>query len=774
MNLHTPVQHHTTILLQFKFELLTIATMSSRKIIVTGHVQGVGFRPFVYRLATRFKLSGSVQNQSGEVVIICHGDTDSVNSFTRALVTEAPPLSDPHVKSISAIQIAPPEGFNIIPSDRSGNPDIHIPPDFFTCNDCLLEMNDPQQRRYQYPFTNCTQCGPRYTLINSLPYDRPNTSMAGFELCEDCRREYQNPLDRRFHAQPLACEKCGPELSFVTPNKRITGNAPSIEACISALKRGQIIGIKGVGGYHLVCDARNENAIQTLRRRKQRPHKPLAVMFPASGNDNLDFVRQYSQLTDTEAELINSPQRPIVLVDMMKQAPGLPDSIAPGLNQLGVFLPYSPLHHLLLNAWHGPLIATSGNISGEPVITDNLQAEQKLARVCDSFLQHNRPIVRPADDSVQRIVNRQVMTIRCGRGIAPLELELPGKIPGPVLAVGGHLKATVALAWDKRIVISPHISDLDTRHGLEIFKQVIADLQDLYQVKASQIVCDAHPGYQSTRWAQQQALPVAKTWHHHAHASAVAGQYPHVSQWLMFCWDGVGLGQDDTLWGGETFFGRPGNWQHLAGFSPFYLPGADKAGREPWRSAAALLWETGKQYQPEVKYSELAFQAWQKKINCPQSSAAGRLFDAAASLVLGIDRVSFEGQGPMQLEAVAGDYEDFVTLPLIEQSHQADRVDWSSLLPRLVDDSKSVEERSALFHNSMAQTIVSQALHYSGKYTVDGIGLGGGVFQNKRLVETIFKLAEAHGLAIYIPQIIPVNDGGLSYGQIIEFMGIIR
>ena len=755
--------------------------MSSRKIIVTGHVQGVGFRPFVYRLASRFRLKGSVQNQSGEVVITCHGDAGAIDGFSRALIAEAPPLSDPHIKNISDADAAKTDSFSIIPSDQSATPDIHIPPDFFTCDDCLQEMNNPQQRRFQYPFTNCTQCGPRYTLINRLPYDRPNTSMAGFKLCDDCRKEYETPDDRRFHAQPLACDKCGPQLTFVSFDKRIAGNSDSLEATIEALRQGQVVGIKGVGGYHLVCDAHSEDAIRTLRQRKLRPDKPFAVMFPAKGKDNLDTVRQYTELTGREAELVNSPQRPIVLVnikpyDSMGQPghPGVPQSVAPGLNQLGVFLPYSPLHHLLLNAWQGPLIATSGNISGEPVITDNQQAENKLATVCDAFLQHDRPIVRPADDSVQRVVNGQVMTMRSGRGIAPLELELPEKIAEPVLALGGHLKATVALAWNDRIVISPHISDLDTRRGLEIFEQVISDLQNLYQIKACKIVCDAHPGYQSSRWAQQQALPVQKIWHHHAHASVVAGQYPEVNNWLMFCWDGVGLGQDNTLWGGETFYGQPGHWQHLAGFRPFYLPGADKAGREPWRSAAALLWETGSQYHPAIEHGELAYKAWQKKINCPQSSAAGRLFDAAASLVLNINNVSYEGQGPMQLEAVASNCDDFIPLPLLEEPQQPDRVDWSTMLPYLMDQSKSVEERSAMFHISMAQTVIDQALHYSSEYAFDGIGLSGGVFQNKKLVETIIRLAQPHKLDIYLPETIPVNDGGLSYGQIIEFMGIIE
>jgi hydrogenase maturation protein HypF len=753
--------------------------MHTRKIIVSGHVQGVGFRPFVYRLANRFKLTGSVQNQSGEVVIICHGDKTSIKQFCEALLKESPPLSLPSIKQNIPVTEEPSDRFRIIASVQTDDPDIHIPPDFFTCNDCLQELSDPQQRRYRYPFTNCTQCGPRYTLINSLPYDRPNTSMAGFELCDDCRREYENPADRRFHAQPLACEKCGPSLTYVSRDARLSGNNHSLKACIDALKQGKIVGVKGIGGYHLMCDAHNALAIQTLRERKQRPHKPLAVMFPAQGKDGLDLIREYADISEQEADLISLPQRSIVLVNLRSNTSSidryaLPENIAPGLNQIGVFLAYSPLHHLLLKAFTTPLIATSGNISGEPVITDNEQAEKKLSGICDAFLQHDRPIVRPADDSVQRLVNGQKITIRSGRGIAPLEMELPATISSPTLAVGGHLKATVALAWHKRIVISPHISDLGTRRGLAIFEQVISDMQHLYQVNAEQIICDAHPGYQSTRWAQQQDLPVSKIWHHHAHASVVCGQFPQFKNWLMFCWDGVGLGQDGTLWGGETFHGHTGNWQHLAGFKPFFLPGADKAGREPWRSAAALSWETGHDYIPDIPNVELAHQAWQKKINCPQSSAAGRLFDAAANLILNINKASYEGQGPMQLEAIAADTKESIPLPLLTEPNQPDRIDWSPLLPHIRNQSLSAQHRSSLFHNSMAQTIIEQALHYRKTHNFEAIGLSGGVFQNRKLVNTVFKLAKSHGFDIFLPENIPVNDGGLSYGQIIEFMGIIQ
>lgn len=744
--------------------------MITRKITVTGHVQGVGFRPFIYRLAKSFGLTGSVTNQTGRVSIICQGDNDSISQFIDQIISKAPPLSIPTIESAETIESPAIDLFSIAQSEANETADIHIPPDYFTCDECLDEISDASQRRYQYPFTNCTQCGPRYTIIQSLPYDRLNTSMKEFPLCEDCQQEYSNPQDRRFHAQPLACEKCGPALTFKTDSIEITHNSNALTACLNALHEGQIIAVKGIGGYHLLCDASNEAAVQALRQRKHRPDKPLAVIFPMTGDNGLTSLKPHVSLTDLEAEIILSPQRPIVLVKK-KPDTNLAPSIAPDLNEIGVFLPYSPLHFLLLQRFQKPLVATSGNISGEPVITDPEQAQRKINHVADAFLHHDRPILRPADDSVIRVIAGKARNMRLGRGIAPLELTLPEKINQPTLAVGGHLKVTVALAWQDRLVISPHISDLDTARGMEIFEQVIQDLQQLYQVNASRIICDSHPGYQSHRWSNRQNLPVHKVWHHHAHAGVVRGEYPDIKNWLMFCWDGVGLGTDNSLWGGETFHGSAGNWTHLAGFQPFHLPGADQAGREPWRSAAALRWQTGDFYLPDIENVSLALQAWQKKINCPQSSAAGRLFDAAANMILHIDKVSHEGQGPMQLEAIADrNIQAHIDMPFIDDN-KLKRVDWSVLLTTLQDQSISASERAAIFHNSMAKSILDQALLFKKQYHFEAIGLSGGVFQNRYLVEKIMKLAANEGLKVHLPANIPANDGGLSYGQIIEFLG---
>jgi hydrogenase maturation protein HypF len=466
------------------------------------------------------------------------------------------------------------------------------------------------------------------------------------------------------------------------------------------------------------------------------------------------------------------------------------------LSELGAFLPYSPLHHQLLGAFGRPLVATSGNISGEPVITGNEEARQRLSGIADAFLHHDRPIVRPADDPVVRPMVGAARTIRLGRGLAPLEFELPQsqpELPRPLLATGGHLKVTVALAWGRRIVVSPHIGELDSPRSNDVFKQVINDLQELYDVKAESIVCDLHPAYASSRWARRQGLPLIEVQHHAAHASALAGEHPDVASWLVFTWDGVGYGSDGSLWGGEALAGRPGDWRRLASFRPFRLVGGDKAGREPWRSAAALLWVcdpvgaglagdraakalniAGKagshqmQMQRLKPLLQLAHQAWQKGINTHETSAAGRLFDAAAALVLGRNEASFEGQGPMELEAVAADGCPSLTLPLAADGQGVLRSDWAPLLEVLADKRIAVAERAGIFHETMAQALVDQALAIGRQRHFEAVGLSGGVFQNRRLCERVAAKLEREGIELRLHRELPANDGGLCFGQVIE------
>ena len=748
--------------------------IETRFIRISGRVQGVGFRPFIYRLALSHSLTGQVQNSSGMVDINVQGTTTDIEIFEQQIIAKCPPLAEPEIKQSKSVEYNHYTDFKIISSSSQGESDIHAPPDFFTCDACLQELTDPAERRFRYPFINCTQCGPRYSIIKALPYDRVNTTLAAFPLCKSCAEEYTNPLDRRFHAQPLACQQCGPELNFTADNVSLNGNEESLKACVKVLKKGQIVAIKGVGGYHLMCDALNDDAVLTLRQRKCRPDKPLAVMFPMSGRQGLQCLLDHVTPTPYEINKIVEPIRPIVLVKK-KMGSGLSPNIAPGLNELGVFLPYSPLHHLLLNEMDRPLVATSGNISGEPVLTDNFEAENKLGKIADAFLHHNRPIERPADDSVIRVIQHRARTIRAGRGMAPVEINLNANLTQPIIAVGGFMKVTVALAWKNRCVISPHISDLSSLRGQQVFNRVIEDLQFLYGIKAEKIVCDAHPGYASHQWAQSQAemknLAVETIYHHHAHAGVISGSFPALKKWLCFCWDGVGLGQDNTLWGGEAFIGSSANWQRVASFKPFLLTGGDKAGRQPWRSEAALRWENNESWLPEIKNSEVAFKAWQKKINSPQSSAVGRLFDAAACMVLGITEVSFEGQGPMLLESIADDTEQqWIDLPLLKDEHGILRSDWSELLPMLCDDKLKKSTRAALFHNSLAQALIKQALTIREFYAFESIGLSGGVFQNKLLTESIFSIAETKNIKVYLPDKVPVNDGGLSFGQVIEHL----
>jgi hydrogenase maturation protein HypF len=465
------------------------------------------------------------------------------------------------------------QGFSILDSTASNESDIHLPPDGFVCADCLAELNDPANRRHRYPFINCTQCGPRYTLITALPYDRPNTAMRDFALCPDCRQEYGNPLDRRFHAEPIACPACGPHLQFVSGNKAADGDEAALAAAVAALQSGQTVAVKGVGGYHLMCDAANDDAVASLRARKSRPSKPLAVMFR-----NPDAMRRAVHMTPERADFVASAQRPIVLLPKRAES-GLSNLIAPGLAEIGCLLPYSPLHDLLLADFGGPLVATSGNLSGEPVLTDNHEAQTRLAHLADAFLHHDRPILRPADDPVYRPIAGTPRPLRLGRGNAPLELGLPAPLPEPVLALGSHMKNTLCLAWGSRAVISPHIGELGTARSQDTLAQVASDLQGLYQVQATRLIVDRHPGYGTRRYARAGGLPVFEVWHHHAHASALAWEFPDVADWIVFAWDGVGLGEDSTLWGGEAFTGAPGRWQRAASMRTFRLPGGDKAGR---------------------------------------------------------------------------------------------------------------------------------------------------------------------------------------------------
>lgn len=751
--------------------------VAARLLILGGRVQGVGFRPFVHRLATQLHLKGDVRNLSGQVVIRVEGDASALAAFEARLLRDCPPLSRPILESVRADSVRGVETFLIAASRASASADVHIPPDQSICPDCLAELRDPADRRFRYPFVNCTACGPRYTIIEALPYDRAATSMSSFELCPQCRAEYEEPTDRRFHAEPVACAACGPSLTYrrsAPEAAEVRGNEPALAAAMLTLRTGGIVAVRGIGGYHLVCDAANTSAVERLRSRKRRPHKPLAVMFPLAGSDGLEVVRRSVVLDDTSAAQLLDPTRPIVVVQRRRDC-GLSPSLAPGLGDLGVFLPYSPLHHLLLDDLGQPIVATSGNISGEPVITSRDDAERRLGAIADGFLHHDREIVRPADDPVVRLLAGRMRPVRLGRGTAPLELALSTPLDAPVLAIGGQDKVTLALGFGDRVVVSPHIGDLATPRAFDHLVRLADDLPRLYRSAPAAIACDLHPGFTGSQWARRQNLPVIGVQHHAAHASALAAEHSDVGRWLVFAWDGVGYGDDGTLWGGEALLGVPGDWRRVASLRTFRPPGGDLAAHAPWRSAAALMWESGREYAPPatVLNRGIVRKAWDARLNAPPTSAVGRLFDAAAALVADVCDTTFEGQGAMLLEELAASCPNRIGLAPVGLTLAADmhgilRSDWAPLIPALVDGSESSARRALRFHLTMAEALVAQVDAIGNIEHFDAVGLTGGVFQNRQLVETVISRLQGRRLRVELPSLTPINDGGLAFGQIVE------
>lgn len=749
------------------------ALSAARRWCIGGRVQGVGFRPFVYRLALRYELSGWVRNRGGMVEIVAQGSPQQLERFGASLVRMHPPAAQPQL--LSVVTVAPEEcaAFEIRPSPAEEATAAYVPPDLFACDECLAELRDPRSRRYRYPFINCTQCGPRYTLIRALPYDRPNTSMASFTLCAHCSAEYHDVRDRRCHAQPLACPRCGPQLRWqAVGGGGEQAGEQALATCLAALARGQIVAARGVGGYHLLCDAANAEAVAELRRRKHRPAKPLALMVPWRGSDGLEAVRSVARLAAADGPALLDPARPIVLLSRRVDA-ALAPAVAPHLNEIGVMLPYSPLHHLLLDSFGAPLVATSGNISGEPVLTEVDEAQERLAAVADGFLHHDRPIVRPADDPVVRTLAGRSRPVRLGRGTAPLELSLPQPLAEPTLAVGAYLKNTVALGWDDRAVVSPHIGDLGSARSQEVFERVARDLQALYGVQARLLVHDRHPGFANSRWAQRQGLPTRAVWHHHAHAAALAGERCVREPMLCFTWDGLGLGPDGTLWGGEALLGSAGRWSRVASLSPFRLPGGELAARAPWRSALGLCWSNGASWpEGEDSIDPLLRQAFDRRINAPLSSAVGRLFDAAAALIGICREASFEAEAPMRLEALAqsipASQAPALELPLMRDADGVWRAQTAPLIAALLDSQRSPAQRARCLHESLAAALCSQAERVRAEEGIRLVGLCGGVFQNRVLSEAAVERLTALGFEVLLPERLPANDAAISFGQLVE------
>ncbi|MDZ7316318.1 MAG: carbamoyltransferase HypF [candidate division KSB1 bacterium] len=740
------------------------------RIVLRGVVQGVGFRPFVYRLAEAMGLCGWVRNDSGGLTIEVEAEKETLDHFFLRLQAEKPSKAVVTGCEISFLDPVGYSEFMIRPSETHSEELTLMLPDVATCPDCLRELFDPTNRRYRYPFITCTHCGPRFTIIEKLPYDRPNTTMRDFPMCESCRREYEDPNDRRFHAQPIACPDCGPHLEWLDAyGKCVALKEEALAAAIEALRGGRIAALKGIGGFQLLVDASNDEAVAALRRRKHREEKPFALMAP-----DLAAAGRMCLISPFEERLLCSPESPIVLMRRRADAP-VSSLVAPDNPYLGIMLPYSPLHHLLLREFGSTVVATSGNLSEEPIVIDEREAVRKLTGVADGFLVHNRRIVRHADDSIVRIVNGREMVLRRARGYAPLPIEV-GRSAGKAIAVGGHLKNTVAVRIDNRLVISQHIGDLATAEAADAFERVIDDLDRIYRLDGAPAVCDLHPEYISTKFARRRFPQVTAVQHHAAHIAACMAENQLEPPLLGVAWDGIGYGTDGLLWGGE-FFIVDESFQHAAQFLPFPLPGGEQAIREPRRTALGMLYELFGEAMFEqdlpifeaFSRGELALlrQMLARGVNCPRSSGVGRLFDGAAAL-LGLRlRSSFEGQAAMALEWRAAEgINDHYPFELLPGSPAI--VDWRPMLDALLQDMENgqvVALTAAKFHNTLAEIICRAAEQFS----MEKVVLSGGVFQNVRLLTEAAERLERRGFRPYWHQRIPPNDGGIAAGQLILF-----
>jgi hydrogenase maturation protein HypF len=743
------------------------------KLSIRGTVQGVGFRPFIYRLATGMGLNGWVNNSTQGVFVEVEGKRENLEVFLLRIEAEKPPRSSIHSLESLFLDTRDYEGFEIRQSDTGGDKTALVLPDIATCPDCLNDIFDPANRRYLYPFTNCTNCGPRYSIINTLPYDRPNTSMKQFHMCPQCQAEYENPLNRRFHAQPNACPECGPHLELwdVLGNCFASHHQALLQAA-DAIRQGSVVAVKGLGGFHLVVDARNQEAVAALRKRKRREEKPFALMYPT-----LEMAKHHCEVSPMAERLLQSPECPIILLH--KRIVGdetIAPSVAPNNPYLGVMLPYTPLHHILMRELGFPIVATSGNLKEEPICTDEREALIRLGGIADIFLVHNRPIIRHVDDSIVRVVLNRELVLRRARGYAPLPMTTNRSSDG-VLAVGGHLKNTIAVAVGKNVFVSQHIGDLETSQAVDAFHGTIENLSGLYEAKPSKIACDNHPDYISTKYAKKTKLPVVGVQHHYAHVLSCMAENQIEGSVLGVSWDGTGYGLDRTIWGGEFLKLTRTSFQRFAHFRTFHLPGGEMAVKEPRRSALGVLFEM---YGGEIieKHKLLPIQMFsemelknvirmlQRNLNSPITSSAGRLFDAVASIV-GIRHLNaYEGQAAMELEFASNGVEiDATYLYNMVEDGSSLVVDWEPMVHQIIDDlstGKPTSHISAKFHNTLADVIVEVAKR-SGEQQV---ALSGGCFQNKYLTEAAVYQLQHAGFRPYWHQRVPPNDGGIALGQV--------
>jgi hydrogenase maturation protein HypF len=757
--------------------------MERRAIDISGIVQGVGFRPFVHRLAMRLRLSGFVTNHGGQVQIEVEGEHDALEQFERALTASAPPLA--RIESIVVRTLshcsASHSGerqdsvFRIEPSQGDTSPSIYIAPDTATCDACLAELFDPADRRYRYPFINCTACGPRLTIITGSPYDRERTTMATFEMCERCRTEYLDPTDRRFHAEPIACPVCGPRLQIADATGRAIDGDP-LETAALALTSGRIVAVKGLGGFHLACDAGNGAAVVELRRRKHRDEKPFAVMVA-----DIDGAASLCDVSMAEADLLRSPAHPIVLLQKGVAARHLiADAVAPQIGRLGVMLPYTPLHHLLMSAPGGrALVMTSGNRSDEPIATANDDARVRLKNIADLFLLHDRDIRVRCEDSVLRHVGASSMIIRRSRGYAPAPIGLAFECPAPILAVGGQLKNTFALGRERQAFLSHHVGDLDELLALQAFERDVALYERTFGVRPDVVAHDMHPDYASTRVAlARTGVMHVSVQHHHAHIASCMAEHGVEAPVIGVAWDGAGWGPDNCVWGGEFLVGDRRDVQRAAHFRYVPQPGGDRAAREPWRMALAHLRDAGVGDADALRdvpssARKTVTQMIERALNAPMTSSVGRLFDAVAALCGGATAMTFEGQAAMWLESLADQSADagrypFVLTEAIDAAAPL-TIDTRALI-RAVDDDRRRGVSAAVvarrFHTTLADVVRNVARILRARTGIARVVLSGGVFLNGILtLELETRLAE-DGFEVYRHRVVSPGDGGLSLGQL--------
>ena len=753
-----------------------VAARVRMSVRVEGTVQGVGFRPYVYRLAGELGVDGFVLNDTQGVLVEVEGSPELVEEFVARVGPEAPPLAK--VEHVGAEDREPTgvAGFTIRESPREGVPDAPVAADSATCADCLAELTDPEDRRFRYPFTNCTNCGPRFTIVRGIPYDRPFTTMAGFRMCERCQAEYDDPGDRRFHAQPNACPDCGPSVSLIDVNGASVplGDArDAVAAAAAALRAGRILALKGIGGFHLACRADDEEAVATLRSRKHREDKPFALMAP-----DLETARTLVVLGDEAEACLLGPECPIVLAPRRPGA-AVAEAVAPGSRELGVMLSYSPLHHLLLADSGTTLVMTSGNVSDEPIAYGDDDARARLAGIADLLLLHDRPIQTRTDDSVLRVLDGKTTFLRRSRGYVPGSIELPGGTVRPVLGCGAELKSTFCLAKGARAWVGHHIGDLKNYETLRSFQEGIAHFERLFAVSPEVIAHDLHPEYLSTKYAfDRDGAELVGVQHHHAHFAACLAEHGETGPALGAIFDGTGYGNDGTVWGGELLFGDVGSFRRVGMLLPVRLPGGDRAVRQPWRMACAWLSATaeGAVALPRVLEGRVPVRAWEQVgemastgVASPLTTSVGRLFDAVAALCGLRPEVNYEGQAAIELEA-ACDRSEHGRYPLpLTGSGELLVLDPRETIEAVAADiavGVPVGAVAARFHAAVAGATVAACARAASEHGTEQVVLSGGVFQNRRLLTDTATGLRAAGLRALIPERLPCNDGGIAYGQV--------